>query len=198
VAALTLTPEDRRRDAPDRLDVVLADGVAFHPREHRRVLSGTSACGLCGRLDVLRIDSTTPRGQHVASVTAALVRAIPERLRSAQRAFAETGGLHAAGLFDSQGEAIAVREDIGRHNAVDKIVGAMLDAGRLPATSGTLGLSGRVAYEIVQKAARAGIGAIVAIGAPSSLAIDACRAAGITLAGFVRDGRFNVYAGEVV
>ena len=125
-----------------------------------------------------------------------MISSLPDQLRASQRAFAETGALHAAGLFSASGERRVVREDIGRHNAVDKVVGAAFTAGALPATDAVIVVSGRVAYEIVQKAAAAGAAAVVAVGAPSSLAVEAARATGLTLVGFTRDGRFNVYAGE--
>ena len=187
-------------DDPARVEAALADHVPLDEAAGARALSATSACGLCGRLEVTRLDALARAGaSHEAArpLAASLVAAIPERLRSQQRVFAETGGLHAAALFDAAGDLIALREDVGRHNAVDKVVGAVLESGRLPGPGTTLGVSGRVAFEIVQKAARTGVHAIVAIGAPSSLAVDACRAAGITLVGFARDGRFNVYCGTV-
>jgi FdhD protein len=128
-------------------------------------------------------------------IPASAIHNLPASLRAGQAVFAGTGGLHAAALCDLSGQAWLVREDVGRHNAVDKVAGAALAAGRLPARDAVLAVSGRVAYEIVQKAVAAGVAALVAVGAPSSLAIDAARAANLTLAGFARDGRFNVYAG---
>jgi FdhD protein len=130
------------------------------------------------------------------AIDAAIIARLPEQLRGGQAVFEETGGLHAAALFSVSGELRAVREDVGRHNAVDKVIGALFRSGALPASDALLVVSGRVAYEIVQKAAAAGIAVLVAVGAPSSLAIDASRAAGMTLIGFARDGRFNVYTGE--
>jgi FdhD protein len=160
-----------------------------------RALTSTSACGLCGRLRMLTLDRRRPPPAAVV-FAAATIAALPAHLRAQQTAFAETGGLHAAALFDQHGAAWLVREDVGRHNAVDKVVGAALTAGRLPAGDAILAVSGRVAFEIVHKAAIAGVAAVVAVGAPSSLAVDAARAAGLTLVGFARDGRFNVYTGH--
>jgi len=157
--------------------------------------TSTSACGLCGRLEVIAL-ATAPalvQSTDTPSVTAATLHALPDRLRASQAAFAETGGLHAAGVFTRDGILQVLREDVGRHNAVDKVVGALLRAGAIPAAEAVLVVSGRVAYEIVQKATRAGIPLILAVGAPTDLAVDAARAAGITLAGFARDDRFNVY-----
>ena len=157
--------------------------------------TSTSACGLCGRLEVIALGTAPALVQSTDTpiVTAATLHALPDRLRAAQAAFAETGGLHAAGTFSRDGVLRVVREDVGRHNAVDKVVGALLREGAVPATEAVLVVSGRVAYEIVQKATRAGIPLILAVGAPTDLAVDAARAAGITLAGFAREGRFNVY-----
>lgn len=156
-----------------------------------RALTSTTACGLCGRLAVQRVAPL--RGDAPMTVPAGVVAALPDALRARQSVFAETGGLHAAGLFDASGTCLAIREDVGRHNAVDKVLGATLASAGLPATEGVLVVSGRVAFEIVQKTVVAGIPMLVAVGAPSSLAVDAARAAGVTLVGFVRQGRFNVY-----
>jgi FdhD protein len=158
----------------------------------------SSACGVCGKdsLDaVARIGAVAQRVEPVTDV--AVVRALPDLLRDRQRVFDSTGGLHAAGLFDPAGSPLLVREDIGRHNAVDKVVGQLLLEGRLP-TGGLAGTvlcaSGRLGFEIVQKAAVAGIPVVAAVGAPSSLAVDLAREHGICLAGFVRGDRLVVYS----
>ena len=159
-----------------------------------RVGTATSACGLCGRLSMRRVDhfgtSVTPETPQIDPV---VIRGLSDQLRQRQQAFAQTGGLHAAAVFTPAGELLEVREDVGRHNAVDKILGALLRRDGLPAHDLILAVSGRIAYEIVQKAAMGGLPVIVAVGAPTDLAVDAARECGITLIGFARDGRFNVY-----
>ncbi|MEO6222783.1 MAG: formate dehydrogenase accessory sulfurtransferase FdhD [Vicinamibacterales bacterium] len=159
-----------------------------------RVGTATSACGLCGRLSMRQVEHFGASAAPVTpSVDAAVIRGMSEQLRERQQAFAQTGGLHAAAVFTPEGELLEVREDVGRHNAVDKILGALLRRDGLPAQNLILAVSGRIAYEIVQKAAMGGLPVIVAVGAPTDLAIDAARECGITLVGFARDERFNVY-----
>ena len=157
----------------------------------------TSACGVCGRaqLEALESRGIAPLADGVRS-DARTVVALPERLRAAQGVFEKTGGLHAAGLFALDGTPIAVREDVGRHNALDKLVGWALLQKRLPLGGCVLLVSGRTSYEIVQKALVARIPIVCGVSAPSSLAVDVARRFGMTLAGFVRGARFNVYAGE--
>ena len=182
------------------IDVTLAPHVAIDPNDTSvdRAVLGTSACGLCGRLAVAGVDALAAwahMSDRAVSVRAAVVASLPERLLHHQAVFAKTGGLHAAGLFTTDGDRVDSREDVGRHNAVDKLVGAALRSGRLPAARHVLVVSGRVAYEIVQKAVMAGSPMLVAVGAPSDLAVAAARATRLTLVGFVRDGRYNVYTG---
>lgn len=161
----------------------------------RRQVAMNSSCGMCGRrsLEALVIDA---RPLPVSwQVSEDVLLGLPVALGAAQAAFAETGGLHAAGLFDLDGRLVASAEDVGRHNAVDKLVGRMFLDARLPLDGLLLVVSGRSSFEIVQKAWLAGLHLVAAVSAPSSLAVDLAREAGMTLLGFVREGRFNVYAG---
>jgi FdhD protein len=162
--------------------------------DRRRQVTMNASCGMCGRdsLASLRVDA--PRCALNWVVSGAVIASLPDTLRASQSAFAQTGGLHAAGLFDLGGRLEAVAEDVGRHNAVDKLLGRMLDAGSTPLADSLLVVSGRSSFEIVQKAWLGGIPFVAAVSAPSSLAIDLARTAGMTLLGFVRDGRFNIYA----
>jgi len=155
----------------------------------------TSACGVCGKanIDALRDRGLRPVRSEL-QVERQLIVALPERLAAAQRVFASTGGLHATALFDARGNLLAVREDVGRHNALDKIVGWALMNGKLPLDAHIVLLSGRASYELVQKAISAGLAVVCAVSAPSSLAVDLAREFGVTLAGFVRGPRFNVYS----
>jgi FdhD protein len=157
----------------------------------------TSSCGICGRasLEALKLRSAFDVADVDFSIPAARLAALPAQLAARQHAFAETGGLHATGLFDQQGELQLLREDVGRHNATDKVIGAALRAGQLPLSAFGLIISGRASFEILQKALMAGCPLVVAVGAPSSLAIELAWEFGLTLAGFLRDGRFNIYAG---
>jgi FdhD protein len=163
--------------------------------ERRQVVTNAS-CGLCGRLTIesLRLDVAPIEIAH--HVEPSVILQLPDRLRSAQAVFAETGGLHAAGLFGFDGRPILVAEDVGRHNAVDKVIGRMLLTDRLPLSETILFVSGRSSFEIVQKAVLGGVPVVASVSAPSSLAIDLARELGMTLVGFVRDGGFTIYAHE--
>jgi FdhD protein len=156
----------------------------------------TSACGICGATSLEAVEKRSDPLPPGPVVPAAALLAMPGRLRAAQRVFDVTGGLHAAGLFDPEGALRVAREDIGRHNAVDKVIGAAALAGDLPLHDRVLMVSGRAGFEIVQKAAVAGIPLLAAVSAPSSLAVDAADRLGVTLVGFLRDDGFNVYCGE--
>ena len=160
----------------------------------RRHVTATSACGVCGRRSIEDLMRHAVEVRSTFSVTERTVAGLPAALRSAQRAFDQTGGLHAAGLFDGNGTLLRIAEDVGRHNAVDKVIGAELRDGTLPLSERLLFVSGRTSFEIVQKAVMAGVAVVGAVSAPSSLAIDLARAANVTLLGFVRGASFNVYA----
>jgi FdhD protein len=154
----------------------------------------SSSCGVCGKGALEAVAVEAPRVESELVVPAELVAVLPDRLREAQPTFAATGGLHATGLFSSEGELLVVREDVGRHNAMDKVVGWAFGEGLLPLSDTVLCVSGRLSFELVQKAAVAGCPVVVAVGAPSTLAVDLARDRGVTLCGFVRGGRVNVYS----
>jgi FdhD protein len=184
-------------DQPDAIELTLAPGVRFDWTRLERHFAATAACGLCGRahLESLRA-GLTPMATG-APLDPSAIAALPERLRAVQSTFLATGGLHAAALCAGETlEVQVLREDVGRHNAVDKVAGWMLGEGRYPAAGGVLWVSGRAGAEIVLKAARARLPILAAVGAPSSLAIDLAEAAAMTLIGFLREGRMNVYAGS--
>lgn len=188
---------------PGLLRVQLSAHVELDGLASRRVLIRSSACGLCGRdaTDDLA-GAGVPSVREGPAIPASLLRGLPGLLRARQTAFDETGGLHAAAFFDASGRLTSSAEDIGRHNAVDKLIGAALLT-RAPGSTGTtaptepaiLLVSGRAAFEIVQKAVRAGVPVLAAVGAPSSLAVETARAFNLTLVGFLREARFNVYSG---
>jgi FdhD protein len=177
-------------------DVTLSPGVAV-PAGARRSFMTTSACGVCGKTSISDISATphAPLRADTTRFSPELVASFPDRLRQAQRVFASTGGLHAAGLFTADGTLLAVREDVGRHNAVDKIVGWALLQDKLPLTGCALLVSGRASFELVQKAVLAGLPLLAAVSAPSSLAADLADETGLTLIGFLRGPSMNVYAG---
>jgi FdhD protein len=159
-----------------------------------RAFCATSSCGTCGKASLDQIEVWCPPVAAGVQVAASLIPTLPGRLREAQRLFAATGGLHAAGIFEKGGRLDCLREDVGRHNAVDKVVGRALLDDQLPLSDRVLMVSGRVSFEIVQKAAVAGIPVIAAVSAPSSLAVQAAERLGVTVAGFVRDGTYNLYS----
>jgi FdhD protein len=154
----------------------------------------TSSCGICGKAALDQVEVSCEAVTSDIRVTGEVVRGLPGALRPAQKLFEQTGGLHAAGLFTASGGVVTVREDVGRHNAVDKVIGKMLLEGALPLSDRVLMVSGRASFEIVQKAAVAGLPFVCAVSAPSSLAVEAADRLGITLVGFVRDNGFNVYS----
>lgn len=192
------TPDAGERDYGNVVAAELAPDVVYEHGDHVRSLVKTSACGVCGsasvedlsRRPLPRLHPTRPR------VAGPALRRLPERLRVAQKAFRSTGGIHAAALFDARGRILSVREDVGRHNAVDKLVGAEFLAGRLPLAARGLLVSGRASYEILQKARVAGLGLVAAVGAPSSLAVGLAGTLGMTLVGFLKADGYNVYAGK--
>ncbi len=166
-------------------------------RRAQRNFLTTSACGVCGKesIDAIRVRSRYDLTADLTQVSPAVLAALPDRLREAQRVFASTGGLHAAGLFTADGSLAVLREDVGRHNAVDKVIGWALRAGRLPLSGHILMVSGRASFELVQKAAVAGIPVLAAVSAPSSLAADLAEETGMTLVGFLRGTSMNGYTG---
>jgi FdhD protein len=173
--------------------VVEVEG-GFDGERLKRNFYTSSSCGVCGKGALEAVAVEAPRVESRLQLHAGLVADLPERLRAAQPAFAATGGLHATGLFDREGELLCVREDVGRHNAMDKVIGRAFLDGRLPLGEHVLCVSGRLSFELVQKAAVAGCSILVAVGAPSTLAVDLARDRGVTLCGFVRGGRVNVYS----
>jgi FdhD protein len=177
---------------PEDLAANIVDALAPDAREPAtRRFYTTSSCGICGKGALEEVEAIAPLVEGGPSVSRELLAGLPDRLT--QPGFERTGGLHATGLFDAAGESLAVREDVGRHNAMDKVVGWALLSGALPLTEGLLCVSGRLAFELVQKAARAGAPILVGVGAPTSLAVELAEDRGVTLAGFARGGRVNVY-----
>ncbi|HEY9795960.1 MAG TPA: formate dehydrogenase accessory sulfurtransferase FdhD [Leptolyngbyaceae cyanobacterium] len=179
------------------VNVALREGLSVDLQPLERHFFTTSACGVCGKasLEALRSREypVIPDGPEVS---AAVIYSLPDQLRSAQRVFSTTGGLHAAGLFDAQGTLLSVREDVGRHNALDKLVGSAILSDELPLNNRIVMVSGRSSFEILQKCLAAGVPIVCAVSAPSSLAVTLAREFGITLIGFLRGERFNIYAGK--
>ncbi len=179
------------------LSVQLSPASTFSPDLLNRNFYMTSSCGVCGKasLDAIEVQGCTPVPRGTLHVSDGVLRAIPDAIREAQPVFGKTGGIHAAAVFDAAGTLECIREDVGRHNAVDKIAGHYLLDGGIPLEDRILAVSGRTSFEIMQKAAVSGLPMVVAVGAPSSLAIDVARRFNMTLVGFTRPGGFNIYAG---
>jgi len=176
--------------------VELQEGLPVDLERLERHFHMSSACGVCGKSSLEAIEMRGVRGvEDGPGLSSEVITSLPHRLRDAQRLFESTGGLHAAALFTAAGELVVLREDVGRHNAVDKVVGWGLMQGRMPLGDHILMVSGRSSFEIAQKAATAGVPVLCSVSAPSSLAIDVARQFGMTLVGFLRDDHFNVYAG---
>lgn len=188
-----LRPEGATLPGDLAANTVEVHAPGFDASRLQRSFYTSSSCGVCGKGALEAVAVEAPPVESRLTVEAALLASLPERLLDGQSTFAATGGLHATGLFSSGGDALCVREDVGRHNAMDKVIGRAFLEGLLPLSERVLCVSGRLSFELVQKAAVAGCPIVVAVGAPSSLAIDLGRDRGVTLCGFVRDGRLNVY-----
>ena len=176
------------------VDVLLTAGVAVNWDSLTRHVFASSSCGVCGKATLDSVFVNFPSVTSPVKVSAGLIQSLPDKLRSAQETFEQTGGLHASAIFDGEGNLIVLREDVGRHNALDKVLGHALRAGLLPLENHVLMVSGRVSFEIMQKALAGGIPIIAAISAPSTLAVEFAESSGQTLVGFLRGDRMNVYA----
>jgi FdhD protein len=189
--------DESGRNTYNVIDLVLDAEAPEPPADAARAFYTTSSCGVCGKasIDAVKVRSAFEPRTDPARITREVLSALPLRLREAQRVFDSTGGLHAAGLFTPDGELLVLREDVGRHNAVDKVVGWALRSGRLPLAGTVLMVSGRASFELVQKAYVAGIPILAAVSAPSTLAVEFAESVGMTLVGFLRGTSMNVYAG---
>jgi FdhD protein len=188
-----LRPTTARATEDLAANTIEVEASGFDPARLQRSFYTSSSCGVCGKGALEAVAVEAPPVESRLTVPGALLADLPDRLRGAQPAFAATGGLHATGLFDAAGSLLCLREDVGRHNAMDKVVGWAFREGRLPLAENVLCVSGRLSFELVQKAAVAGCPLLVAVGAPSSLAVELAGDRRITICGFVRNGRLNVY-----
>jgi FdhD protein len=182
-------------------NIVIAEletNISFDPKKIERHFYTSSSCGVCGKssIDSVKNVFISSGTKNNISVNAPVLTKLPDTLRKRQEVFEQTGGLHASALFNLEGNLLLTREDVGRHNALDKLIGAALAAGDIPLDHHILLLSGRASFELIQKAAMAGIKIVCAVGAPSSLAVELAKECDMTLVGFLREGRFNVYCGE--
>jgi FdhD protein len=187
----------RHWSSPNRVRVALAPHAKIDTSRLERHFYTTSSCGVCGKTSIEAVRVASSRVSSAGPIDAAVIHRLPELLRSAQPAFSATGSVHGAALFDRGGSLLRSREDVGRHNAVDKVIGSFVREGAAPPADAILAVSSRMSFEIVQKAIVAGIATVASVGGPSSLAIELARDFGVTLLAFVRDGRFNIYTGEV-
>ncbi len=185
----------RQEEKENIVRVELKPDVAIDWQKLQRNFYTTSSCGVCGKSSIEAVAQSCAVIPVTWTIQSEIIYKLPETLRKAQQVFEHTGGLHASGLFNHAGKLELLREDVGRHNALDKVIGAMLVMGKLPLTNLMVLVSGRASFELVQKAAMAGIPLMVAVGAPSSLAVQLALDCGVTLIGFVRDNRFNIYSG---
>jgi FdhD protein len=197
----SIAPEGENAPGREHSNVVRVEcdpDVTLDLERMQRHFFTTSSCGVCGKasLDALHVRGLMAPSANRPRITDEAIRRLPEELRAAQPLFASTGGIHAAGLVDKNGKLQAVREDIGRHNAVDKLIGRSFLDGFVPLGSASMVISGRPSFEILQKALVAGIGVVIAVGAPSSLAVDLARRFGMTLIGFTGSDRYNIYSGD--
>lgn len=181
----------------NRITVILHEGVPFDPTQFERHIYTTSSCGICAKasIEAVRVEGTLRQVSQTWFVKSSTLYGLPTLLRERQADFDSTGGLHAAALFTQNGDFLYLREDVGRHNALDKVVGHALQTNRFPLRTQILLLSGRASFELIQKAALAGISFVTAVGAPSTLAVQLAQEMNITLVGFLRGTRFNVYSG---
>jgi FdhD protein len=182
-------------EGPNQVTIILHEAVAFDPTRFERHVYTTSSCGICGKasLDAVRIENTQKSSPQTWTIPASVLYQLPALLRQQQADFSSTGGLHASALFDADGQLLLLREDVGRHNALDKLIGSAMQNDWLPLHSQLLLLSGRASFELIQKAGLAGISFVASVGAPSNLAVALAHEMDITLVGFLRDNRFNVY-----
>lgn len=185
-------------DSNNSVTTGLKPGILFDPKKIERHFYTSSSCGVCGKssIDAVKNSFSRDRVNDTIRIPAFVLIQLPDSLRKQQDVFEQTGGLHASALFDLNGHLLLSREDVGRHNALDKLIGASLVAGHVPLHEHLLLLSGRASFELIQKAAMAGIKIVCAVGAPSSLAVGLAKDLDMTLVGFLRDGRFNIYSGE--
>ena len=186
---------ERVEEFPDAVVVHLKAALRADWAQLERHVYVSSSCGVCGKTSLEAVRQTCSHPAPPCSISPFVLRALPDRLRAAQTAFDATGGIHAAGWFNLEGVLLEFAEDVGRHNALDKLIGRLLDRGEIPLAPGVILLSGRASFELIQKARLAGAAIVAAVGAPSSLAVELAADGNLTLAGFVRNDRFNVYSG---